>query len=65
MGRYTAKAWRGREIAVWLFMLLLWPAMLTFVPFAATTIRVSLWMIPFILASMLAGILRERNAAAA
>jgi hypothetical protein len=65
MGRYTARAWPGREIAAWLFMLLVWPAMLTYVPFAATTIRVSLWMIPIIQTSMLAGILTQRHATAA
>jgi hypothetical protein len=46
-------------------MLLLWSAMMTFVPFAATTVSVSLWMIPIIHASTLAGILRERHATAA
>jgi hypothetical protein len=65
MGRYTARCWPGREVAAWVFMLLLWPAMMTFVPFAATTIRVSFWMIPIIQASTLAGIVRERRATAA
>jgi hypothetical protein len=65
MGRYTARYWPGRELSAWLFMLLLWSAMMTFVPFAATTVRVSLWMIPIIHASTLAGILRERHATAA
>jgi hypothetical protein len=62
MGRYTARAWPGREIGAWVFMLLLWPAMMSFVPFATTTIRVSFWVIPVIQASTLTGILRERRA---
>jgi hypothetical protein len=61
MGSLTARYWRGREIAAWLVMALLWPIMIVYVPFAAMSIRVSLTMIPMIQASILVGILRERR----
>jgi hypothetical protein len=61
MGRFTARCWPRREIVAWLYMLLLWPVMMTLIPIAATTVRISLWMIPIIHASTLAGILRERR----
>lgn len=61
VGRLTARRWPGREIAVWLTMLLLWPIMATYIPFAATSTRITLPMIPLIQVSMLVGILWEHR----
>jgi hypothetical protein len=61
MGRLTARHWTGREIAVWLTMLLLWPIMAAYIPFAATSTRITLPMIPLIQASVLVGILWEHR----
>jgi hypothetical protein len=61
MGSFTSRYWRGREITAWLVICLVWPIMITYIPFVARSNRISLTMIPMIQAAMLLGILRERR----
>jgi hypothetical protein len=62
VGRFTARIFPGREMVAWLTMSLLWPLLAVFVPFAATSIRVSLPVMTIVLSSALIGISRERRA---
>jgi hypothetical protein len=61
VGRITARYWPGRELAAWVFMLLLWPFLAFTIPFVAMLTKASPSMLPMIEAFVLVGMLWERR----
>jgi len=60
VGRSMPRSLPGREMVVWLLMILLWPVLAIYALFTSRQTRTTLDTLPFILAAMLAGILWER-----
>ena len=59
LGRWWARAARGREMVTWLYLAAIWPALMMWLPFADRYARASLTAAPLILMFVLAGMLRE------
>lgn len=58
-GRFVGRAWRGREMVIWLYLASIWPLLMVFVPFASRYARASITAAPLILAFVLVGMLKE------
>jgi hypothetical protein len=59
LGRFAARGWRGREVVTWLYLALIWPVLMTWLPFVGRYARASITAVPCILMFVLAGMLRE------